>query len=99
MATASTLRLSVKQLPMDRFGHERIRGTRRRVDEARPAAQEKPVPEEDAQKIDRRSEHELERRRFPPKLQSLLGLKPCVGDFLFHLLVQWQAALVSQQSL
>src|SRR3984957_1798765 len=95
----STLRSRFIQLPMDRFGHERIHGARRRVDEARPATQEKPVPEEDAQKINRRIEHELERRGLPPKLQPLLGLEPCVGDFLFHLLVQRQAALVPEQAI
>src|SRR5277367_2067278 len=79
--SASTLRLSVVQLPMHRFGHERIHGAGRRVDEARPAAQEKPVPEKDAQEIDRRIEHELERRRLPPLLQPLVGFEPGVGDF------------------
>src|SRR5580698_621892 len=85
------------QLPMDRFGHERIHGPGRRMDEARPSREKKPVPEEDAQEIDRWIEHEFQRRRLPPPLQPLLSLESGVGDLFLHLLVQWQTALVPQQ--
>ena len=92
----SALRSRVIQLPMDRFGHERIHGAGRSVDEARLARQKKPVPEKDPQEINRRTEHQLKRRRLPSLLQSLLGLEPCIGDFLFHLLVQGEATLVPE---
>jgi len=55
---------------MDRFGHERIHRADARVDEARPAGQEKPVPEEDAQEINGRIENELERRAYRTFLES-----------------------------
>src|SRR5579862_6334349 len=102
-ASSSNLRLipprpDAIQLPMDRFGHQRIDGAGRRVEEARRAAQEEPVPEEDAQEIDRRIEHQLEHRGLASLAEPLLGLEPRVDDFLLHLLVQGQAALMPEQS-
>src|SRR5271166_82064 len=97
--SASPLRSCVIELTVHGFGHQRVHGAGRRVDEARPAAQEKPVPEENAQEIDRRIEQQFEARRLPPQLQPLLGLEPRIADFLLHLLVERQRAFVAKEPL
>ena len=89
----------VIELPVHRLGHQRIDRAGRRVDEPRPAAQEKAVPEKDAQEIDRRVEQQLEPRRLLAEGEALLRLKPGVDDFLPHLLIERQAPLVAEKTL
>ncbi len=88
----------VIELAVHGFGHQRIDRAGRRVDEARPAAQEKAVPEKDAEEIDRRVEHELERRRLFAAPYALFRLETGVGDFLLHLLIERQAAFVPEET-
>src|SRR5271166_2123898 len=84
---------------MHRLGHQRIGRAGRCVDEPRPAAEKKAVPEEDAQEIDRRVHQQLEPRRLLAERDALLRFQPGVDDFLLHLLVERQPTLVAQQSL